>query len=101
MDDKQRMEEAPVYPKAVYLETLFLWMGGNFIYHQRVFRQNQMRVGFTLFMLVNLWTSQQVAEAFNPYVHQHIAAALNNLDETEHRKKMTETYRRSVLTPRI
>ena len=96
MEDKNRMAAAPAYPSMIYFETLFLWMGGNYIYHQRLFRQNGSRFLFTTFMLVNAWASFEVAEALNPYVLRHYAAGLNNSQELEHRRKVTETYRKAV-----
>ena len=97
MEDTNRLVAAPVYPKMIYFEALFLFMGGNFIYHQRVFRQNNSRLLFSVFMLVNAFTSFEVVEATSPFALRHFAAGLNNTREIEHRQKLTETYRRAVL----
>lgn len=53
------------YPKAVYLETLLLFLGANFIYHQQVFRRNNNKLQFLGFILVNTFTSYNLAEATN------------------------------------
>ena len=101
MEDTNRMAHAPVYPKMIYFESLFLFMGGNFIYHQRIFRQKQSRFLFSMFMAVNAWTSFQVAECMNSFALDHYAAGLNNHRELEHRQLVTETYRKAVLRKAI
>ena len=41
--------------------TAVSFFGANYIYHKNVFRANQNKLQFTAFLLVNLFTSTQVA----------------------------------------
>ena len=64
------MEESRIvigveFPKIVYLESLLFFFGANYLYHQNIFRANQRKSNFLAFVLVNLFTSYQLAEATN------------------------------------
>ncbi len=54
---KHRVVENPVYPKIVFLETLGIFFGANFIYHQNVFRRTNNRLQFASFLVINAFTS--------------------------------------------
>jgi hypothetical protein len=69
------------YPRMVYLESLLFFFGANFLYHQNVFRHNQARPQFAAFLLVNLFTSFQLAEASNLQATHYYAALYNNIHE--------------------
>ena len=73
------------YPKIFYIEGLLLFFGANFLYHQHVFRANQNRLQFGGFLLVNLFTSYQLAEATNIGATRYYAALYNNSQEFNHR----------------
>ena len=81
------------YPKIVYLEALLIFLGANFIYHQKVFRANNNRYQFLGFMLVNLFTSFQLAEACNINVARYNAAIYNNTHEMRHRATLNQQLR--------
>ena len=98
MEDTNRFVSAPPLSKLIYFETLFLFMSGNFIYHQRVFRQTNSRALFTIFMGVNAVTSYNIALAGNLQAHDYFAAGMNNQIERNHRKDLTAVYRKSVIT---
>ena len=40
-ESTSRLVQASEYPKIVYLESLLIFFGANFLYHQNVFRQNK------------------------------------------------------------
>lgn len=73
------------YPKIVYLESILLFFGANFLYHQNVFRNNQNRLQFVGFLLVNAFTSFNLAQATNISVAKYNAALYNNSLELRHR----------------
>jgi hypothetical protein len=73
-----RLVRTSEYPKIVYLESLLFFFGANFLYHQHVFRANQGRFQFGAFLLVNLFTSYQLAEATNLSATRYYAAIYNN-----------------------
>lgn len=81
------------YPKIVYLEGLVFFFGANFFYHQHVFRANQNRLQFAGFLLVNLFTSFQLAEATNTAATKYYAAIYNNTKEYQHRALVNQRLR--------
>ena len=81
------------YPKIVYLEGLLFFFGANFLYHQHVFRANQNRLQFAGFLLVNIFTSYQLAEATNISVTKYYAAIYNNTKEFQHRAMLNQKLR--------
>ena len=60
------------------MEALTLFLGANFLFHQNVFSASKNRPHFLAFMLVNAFTSIQLAEATNPAVATYNAALYNN-----------------------
>lgn len=60
-NSSSRLVHNTEFPKLVYLESLLIFFGANFLYHQNVFRANQSRPQFALFLAVNLFTSYQLA----------------------------------------
>lgn len=80
-----RLVRHTVFPKIVYLEALTLFLGANFLFHQHVYRASQNKPHFLAFMLVNAFTSLQLAEATNPAVASYNAAIFNNTLERQHR----------------
>ena len=81
------------YPKIVYLESLLFFFGANFLFHQNVFRASQNRLQFGAFMLVNLFTSYQLAEATNGASLRYYAALYNNTKEYQHRAQINQRLR--------
>jgi hypothetical protein len=90
---ESRLVSQMEYPKIVYLEGLLFFFGANFLYHQNVFRANQNRLQFLGFLLVNAFTSYQLAEATNIGVSRHYAAAYNNTLEYQHRAALNAKLR--------
>jgi len=76
------------YPKIVYLEALIFFFGANFLYHQNVFRANNNRFQFLGFILVNCFTSYNLAEATNYQAAKYYAALYNNTLEMQHRARI-------------
>lgn len=81
------------YPKIVYLESLIFYFGANFLYHHHIFRANQNRPQFAAFLLVNLFTSFQLAEATNLNVTSYYATIFNNSKEMQHRAALNQKLR--------
>ena len=90
---ESRIVELRPYPKMVFAETLVFFFGANFLYHQNVFRRTANRPGFALFMLVNAFTSFQLAEATNVNVLRYYGCHINNKLEIEHRAEMNTVLR--------
>ena len=88
-----RLVRGVEYPKIVYLEGLLFFFGANFLYHQHVFRANQNRLQFLGFLLVNAFTSTQLAEATNIGAARYYAAAYNNTVEYQHRARINQRLR--------
>jgi hypothetical protein len=80
----------------VYIETLALFMGGNFLFHHKVFRSQGSRPQFFAFMIVNSFASYQTSQAFNLSSLERYAAILENTREMEHRAAMNEKLRRRM-----
>ena len=88
-DSESRIVRNAVYPKIVYLEALLMFFGANYIYHQQVFRRNNNKYQFLGFILANIFTSYNFAEATNLGVARYYAALYNNTMEIEHRAKLS------------
>lgn len=88
-----RLISGAEYPKIVYLEGLLFFFGTNFLYHQNVFRANQNRLQFAGFLLVNAFTSFQLAEATNVGASRYYAALYNNSQEFQHRALLNQRLR--------
>ena len=56
-DNGGRLTIAPEYPKTVYFESLVMFFGANFLFHQNVFRRMGSRPQFAAFMFVNAFAS--------------------------------------------
>jgi len=54
---QSRLTATTPYPKMVYFESLVIFFGANFLFHQNVFRKVGSRPQFALFMFVNAFTS--------------------------------------------
>lgn len=91
--EQSRIVRSVEYPKIVYLEGLLFFFGANYLFHQNVFRSNQNRLQFLGFLLVNAFTSYQLAEATNIGVSRHYAAAYNNTLEYQHRAALNAKLR--------
>lgn len=92
-NNSSRLVKSLTYPKIVYLEGLIMYFGANYIYHQSIFRYNQNKLQFAGFLLVNLFTSLQLAEATNVGVAKYYAAIYNNTKEFQHRSAMNQRLR--------
>lgn len=91
--DSSRLVRTAEYPKIVYVESLLLFFGANYLFHQNVFRANQNRLQFAGFLLVNLFTSFQIAEATNVAATRYYAALYNNTREYQHRAQLNQKLR--------
>ena len=96
-----RIVDVPAYPKSIILESLVLFFGANFMFHQNVFRRVGSRPQFAVFMLVNAFTSHQIIECCNYVYLQREACLFNNSSELKHRVKMNELVRLRMLNQRI
>ena len=92
-DSISRLVHTAEYPKIVYLESLLIFFGANFLYHQNVFRANRNRLQFGGFLLANLFTSYQLAEATNIGCTNYYAALYNNTLEFQHRAQLNQKLR--------
>jgi hypothetical protein len=81
----ERMHIANPYPKSVYIQSLAIFFGANYLFHQNVFRRSGSRPQFAAFMLVNVFTSLQIAEACNWGYARRTATIFDNTKEIEHR----------------
>ena len=99
MEGESRIVNNVEYPKMVYLEGLIFFFGANFLYHQHVFRANQNRLQFAGFLLVNLFTSYNLAEATNIGVTRYYAALYNNTMEFQHRAQVNQRLRLKLFGP--
>ena len=88
-----RLNAAPEYPKGVYLTTLMLFFGANFMFHQNVFRRVGSRPQFAAFMFVNAFTSYQLSEMSNIHYTYREAIILNNTQEINHRANINDLLR--------
>ena len=98
-EENSRLVRGVEYPKIVYIEGLLLFFGANFLYHQHVFRANQNRLQFGGFLLVNLFTSYQLAEATNIGATRYYAALYNNSQEFNHRASLNQKLRLRLFGP--
>ena len=81
---------------SLYLETLVYFFGANFAFHHSVFRSQGSRPQFAAFMLVNVFTSYQLAQFTNYHEMARMGAMLNNTLEMEHRANLNTIYRRRL-----
>ncbi len=88
-----RLVRDAIYPRIVYLEGLLFFFGANYLYHHHVFKANQNRLQFAGFLLANLFTSYQLAEATNPAATLYYAALYNNSKEFAHRAALNQKLR--------
>jgi hypothetical protein len=88
-----RLVQTAEYPRMVYMESLLIFFGANFLYHQNVFRQNKNRLQFAGFLLANLFTSYQLSEATNIGATKYYAALYNNTLEYQHRAQLNQKLR--------
>ena len=96
-----RLNEAPEYPKSVYLSSLLLFFGANFMFHQNCFRKTGSRPQFAAFMFVNAFTSYQVSEMSNMGYLYREAIVFNNTREMNHRTEMNDLIRAKMLGVRM
>ena len=96
-----RLRIADEYPKTVYFETMVLFFGSNFLFHQNVFRRAGSRPQFAMFMLVNAFTSLQIAECCNYQYLRRQATLLNNTREMDHRANLNGIIRTNMLNARM
>ena len=92
-----RKIEVTEYPKSVYLEATILFFGSNFVYHMAIHRSRGSFPHFAAFMVVNAFTSYQLAECMNMGAIRHYAARFQNLREVQHRNKLTEQLRLKII----
>ena len=99
MDPKQpsRLISEPTYPKDVYVESVALFLGANYLYHRNVFRRSNNKWAFSAFLLVNAFTSYNLVEVINPRSLNYYAALYNNDQEYKHRAKLQEKLRLKIL----
>ena len=90
---ESRLVHDVAYPKVVYLESMLFFFGANYLFHQNVFRASQNRLQFGAFLLVNLFTSYQLAEATNIASLRYYAALYNNTKEYQHRALVNQKLR--------
>ena len=95
-----RLSDNVNYPRMVYAESIVFFFGANFLFHQNVFRRTNSRPHFAVFMLVNAFTSFQLAEATNTGALKYYAAGLNNAVELHHRAQMNEALRKKLYLPK-
>ena len=69
----------------------------NYLFHHKVFRRNGSRPQFAAFMLVNAFTSWQLAECANMASLVRYSYVLENTKEMEHRALMTQRLRQKML----
>lgn len=93
---ESRVVECPKYPPIVYLESMMIFLGANFLFHQNVFRRSGNRFQFAAFMLVNGFTSYNISEAMNSQAALYHASAFNNTLELEHRADVNEKLRKKM-----
>ena len=82
------MAESAGYPSSAYVDSAILFFGFNFAYHKFVYRHNLHKAKFVSFMLINLFSSHCIVEAFHPGVIRYYTAAYNNTLEYQHRANM-------------
>jgi hypothetical protein len=90
---ESRLQKTGDFPSSVYLESLVIFFGANFLFHQNVFRKQGSRPQFALFMLVNAFTSYQIADAANLASLNRYAIIYNNTREIEHRAALNQKLR--------
>ena len=96
-----RLADNVEYPKTAYLDMAIVFFGVNFAYHKFIFRQNLSKGAFGMFLLVNMFTSYSVVEAFHPGVIRYYSAALNNTLEFQHRSLKTQILRKNLFGSKL
>ena len=91
-----RLQRSPEFPTTVYLESLVIFFGANFLFHQQVFRKAGSRPQFAMFMLVNAFTSFQIADAANLASLHRYATIYNNTREIDHRAALNQKLRQKL-----
>ena len=82
---QSRLRNAGAFPKVVYMQALLIFFGANIMFHNRVFRFENNRAQFLVFMAVNAATSFSIADA-GCYASIHRRSTLlNNTYEVTHR----------------
>lgn len=92
-EGESRIVYSTSYPKMVYIESLLIFFGANFLFHQNVFRASQNRLQFLGFLAVNAFTSYQLAETLNHSVIRYYTAGYNNTMEMNHRAELNARLR--------
>ena len=96
-ENQNRMAGNVEYPTFCYVEMAGCFFAANFVYHMSAFRRTRSKTAFSVFMLVNAFTSYNLCEFTSPGVHNYYAAAFNNTEEDSHRKQINSIYRRQIL----
>ena len=97
----QRLNIANPYPKLCYVQSLGVFFGANYLFHQHVFRRTGNRSQFAVFMLVNAFTAIQVGEAFNYSYAKRTATIYDNTRELDHRSTVNHLVRTKMLNQRM
>jgi hypothetical protein len=97
----ERLHVANPYPKLCYVQSLGVFFGANYLFHQQVFRRVGSRPQFAAFMLVNAFTSMQVSECFNYSYAKRTATIYDNTKEIEHRSVINHLVRTKMLNQRL
>ena len=92
-DKTNRLVRVTDSSSILYLETLVYFFGANFVFHHSVFRSVGSRPQFAAFMLVNAFTSFQLAQVTNFHEMARMAAMLNNTVEMNHRADLNNALR--------
>jgi len=96
-NSESRLIPTPEFPAHAYIQTLVYFLGANYFYHRGVYRLNGNRSQFLGFMLVNAFTSFQLAQATNTGVLKHYGSMYNNTLELEHRGLLNQKLRERLL----
>ena len=100
METKEsRIMACPPYPPIVYLESMLIFFGANFMFHQNVFRRSGNRVQFALFMGINAFTAFNIAECMSQQAARYHASCFNNTLELQHRANVYEKLRLGMFKP--
>jgi hypothetical protein len=95
--NSQRLHVANEYPKMCYVVSLGVFFGANYGFYNQCFRRYGNRMQFTAFMLVNAFTSMQIAEAFNYSYAKRTATIYDNTRELDHRSTVNHLVRTRML----
>ena len=84
------------YPPLAYIEMVGLFLMSNFVYHQNVYRRNNLKLNFLAFMIVNSFTSYNVCEMMNYNVNKYYASQMNNHMESQHRGELNKRLKKKL-----